>query len=143
MKVKYFSDTDTLHIELRADEIEDARDLDADGRLCAITIEHASHRSLFPRFPTNRSPAVLLVHRRGVSVTTRQTEKSSMYRSIKTLRRADAPASDEEVRAAALQFVRTSSGYRQTSRASAPVFDHVVDEVARVLLDSLRTRGEG
>ncbi len=66
-----------------------------------------------------------------------------MCRSIKTLRRADAPASDEEVRAAALQFVRTSSGYRQTSRASAPAFDHAVDEVARVLLDSLRTRGEG
>ena len=69
-----------------------------------------------------------------------------MCRSIKTLRRADPPASDEEVRAAALQFVRTTRGYRQPSRANAPALDHAVDEVAeaaRVLLDSLRTRGEG
>ena len=65
-----------------------------------------------------------------------------MCRSIKTLRRADEPASDEEVRAAALQFVRKVSGYRQPSRANAPAFDLAVDEVARaarVLLDSLQT----
>ena len=65
-----------------------------------------------------------------------------MCRSIKTLRRADEPASDEEVRAAALQFVRKISGYRQPSRANAPAFDLAVDEVAqaaRVLLNSLRT----
>ena len=64
-----------------------------------------------------------------------------MCRSIKTLRRADLPASDEEVRAAALQFVRKISGYRQPSRANAPAFDLAVDDVAqaaRVLLDSLR-----
>ncbi len=63
-----------------------------------------------------------------------------MCRSIKTLRRADFPASDEEVRAAALQFVRKISGYRQPSRANAPAFEQAVDEVAwaaRVLLDSL------
>ena len=65
-----------------------------------------------------------------------------MCRSIKTLRRTDLPASDEEVRAAALQFVRKISGYRQPSRANAPAFDVAVDEVAqaaRLLLDSLRT----
>ena len=64
-----------------------------------------------------------------------------MCRSIKTLRRADLPASDEEVRAAALQFVRKISGYRQPSRANAAAFDLAVDDVAqaaRVLLDSLR-----
>ena len=69
-----------------------------------------------------------------------------MCRSIKTLRRADTPASDDEVWAAALQLVRTTSGYRQPSRANSPALDHAVDEVAeaaRVLLDSLRTRGEG
>ena len=65
-----------------------------------------------------------------------------MCRSIKTLRRTDLPASDEEVRAAALQFVRKISGYRQPSRANAPAFDQAVDDVAqvaRVLLDSLHT----
>ena len=65
-----------------------------------------------------------------------------MCRSIKTLRRANSPVSDEEVRAAALQFVRKISGYRQPSRANAPAFDLAVDEVAqaaRVLLDSLHT----
>ena len=64
-----------------------------------------------------------------------------MCRSIKTLRRADLPASDEEVRAAALQFVRKISGYRQPSRTNAPAFDLAVDDVAqaaRVLLDSLQ-----
>ncbi|HEV3231650.1 MAG TPA: DUF2277 domain-containing protein [Candidatus Dormibacteraeota bacterium] len=63
-----------------------------------------------------------------------------MCRSIKTLRRADALASDDEVRAAALQFVRKVSGYRVPSRANAEVFDSAVDAVAaasRRLLDSL------
>ncbi len=65
-----------------------------------------------------------------------------MCRSIKTLRRTDSPVSDEEVRAAALQFVRKISGYRQPSRANTPAFDQAVDGVsqaARVLLDSLQT----
>ena len=63
-----------------------------------------------------------------------------MCRSIKTLRNADPPATDVEVREAALQFVRKVSGYRQPSRANAPAFDQAVDDVARVartLLDSL------
>lgn len=65
-----------------------------------------------------------------------------MCRSIKTLRRNDQPATDDEVRAAALQFVRKISGYRQPSRANAPAFDLAVDDVAlaaRTLLDSLNT----
>lgn len=65
-----------------------------------------------------------------------------MCRSIKTLRRTGESATDEEVQAAALQFVRKISGYRQPSRANAPAFDQAVDDVAqaaRVLLDSLRT----
>ena len=63
-----------------------------------------------------------------------------MCRSIKTLRRADAPATDEEVRAAALQFVRKVSGYRVPSRRNTEAFDAAVDDVAeasRRLLDAL------
>ena len=66
-----------------------------------------------------------------------------MCRSIKTLRGADTPASDEEVRAAALQFVRKVSGYRAPSRRNAEAFDAAVDEVSAVtrrLLASLGTR---
>ena len=72
-----------------------------------------------------------------------------MCRSIKTLRRAGEPATDEEVRAAALQFVRKISGYRTPSRANEEAFDGAVDEVSaacRRLLASLRPyarSGEG
>jgi len=64
-----------------------------------------------------------------------------MCRSIKTLRREDQTATDEEIRAAALQFVRKVSGYRAPSRANATAFDEAVEEVAeasRRLLGSLR-----
>jgi hypothetical protein len=63
-----------------------------------------------------------------------------MCRSIHTLRRVDAPATDEEIRAAALQFVRKVSGYRHPSRANTAAFDRAVDEVAhasRQMLDAL------
>jgi len=66
-----------------------------------------------------------------------------MCRSIKTLR-APEPAGDEDVRAAALQFVRKVSGYRQPSRANTEVFDAAVEEIAassRKLLDSLAPVG--
>jgi hypothetical protein len=66
-----------------------------------------------------------------------------MCRSIKTLRGAEPPASDDEVRAAALQFVRKVSGYRAPSRRNADAFDAAVDEVSdatRRLLASLATR---
>jgi hypothetical protein len=63
-----------------------------------------------------------------------------MCRSIMTLRRPDATASDEEVRAAALQFVRKISGYRTPSRANRAAFEAAVEEVAtasRRLLDAV------
>jgi len=63
-----------------------------------------------------------------------------MCRSIKTLRRADEPATDEEVAAAALQFVRKVSGYRVPSQRNRDAFDLAVGEVAeasRRLLDTL------
>ena len=53
-----------------------------------------------------------------------------MCRSIKTLRGPAPQATDEEVRAAALQFVRKVSGYRVPSRANAGAFDATVDEIA-------------
>ena len=65
-----------------------------------------------------------------------------MCRSIKTLRRAGDPATEDEIRAAALQFVRKVSGYRQPSRANAEAFDGAVDEIALAsqrLLDALST----
>ncbi len=63
-----------------------------------------------------------------------------MCRSIKTLRRPDATATDEEVRAAALQFVRKVSGYRVPSKRNADAFDKAVDDVtiaSRRLLEEL------
>jgi hypothetical protein len=62
-----------------------------------------------------------------------------MCRSIKTLR-GPQPVTDEEIRAAALQFVRKVSGFRQPSRKNAEAFEAAVDEIAgasRLLLDSL------
>ena len=54
-----------------------------------------------------------------------------MCRSIKPLRGASVPpVTDAEIRAAALQFVRKVSGYRQPSRANAKPFERAVDEVA-------------
>lgn len=63
-----------------------------------------------------------------------------MCRSIKTLRNAEVPATEEEIRAAALQFVRKVSGYRKPSRVNEEVFDRAVEEIARAtqnLLESL------
>ena len=63
-----------------------------------------------------------------------------MCRSIKTLRRADEPATDEEIRAAALQYVRKVSGYREPSRRNAEAFQEAVDDVAAAskrLLDAV------
>jgi hypothetical protein len=67
-----------------------------------------------------------------------------MCRSIKTLRRTDEPATDDEVRAAALQFVRKLSGYRAPSTRNTDTFEAAVDEIAeasRRLLDGLVTGG--
>jgi uncharacterized protein YuzE len=58
MKIKYFQDTDTLYIELRAVEVAETKDLDEntlldldhDGNLCGITIEHARERADIPHF---------------------------------------------------------------------------------------------
>ena len=65
-----------------------------------------------------------------------------MCRSIKTLRDGAEPASDQEITAAALQYVRKVSGYRQPSRANADAFNEAVAEVAaasRRLLEAVAT----
>jgi hypothetical protein len=68
-----------------------------------------------------------------------------MCRSIKTLFNFDPPATEEEIRAASLQFVRKLSGFNQPSRANEAAFNRAVDEVTAVahsLLDSLVTSAE-
>ncbi|HSH22066.1 MAG TPA: DUF2277 domain-containing protein [Candidatus Caenarcaniphilales bacterium] len=66
-----------------------------------------------------------------------------MCRSIVTLRRPDQPATDEEVRAAALQYVRKVSGYRTPSRRNQEAFDAAIEDIAgasRRLLDAVSAR---
>ena len=53
-----------------------------------------------------------------------------MCRSIKTLRQADVIATDEEIRAAARQFVRKVSGFREPSSRHSKAFEGAVDEIA-------------
>jgi len=62
-----------------------------------------------------------------------------MCRSIKRLRGPEGPASDEEVPAAALQFVRKVSGYRAPSRANSDAFETAVDAIAGISRELLET----
>ena len=65
-----------------------------------------------------------------------------MCRSIKTLFNFEPPASDEEIRAAALQFVRKLSGYHKPPQGNMAAFMNAVNDIAavsRTLLDSLQT----
>lgn len=58
MNIKYFQDTDTLYIEFKAAEVVESKDLDENtildldqnGNICGITVEHASQRADIPRF---------------------------------------------------------------------------------------------
>ena len=65
-----------------------------------------------------------------------------MCRNIRTLYNFDPPATDEEVNAAALQFVRKISGFNKPSKANEHIFDAAVEDVmlvARRLVDRLET----
>ncbi|HJZ76303.1 MAG TPA: DUF2277 domain-containing protein [Vicinamibacterales bacterium] len=65
-----------------------------------------------------------------------------MCRNIKTLFNFDPPATDEEIRAASLQFVRKLSGFNAPSKANEHAFNQAIDdvaEIARALIDSLTT----
>ena len=65
MKVKYFQNTDTLYIEFRPLDVAETRDfdedtlldLDAEGRICGITVEHAKDRVGSPAFSYEQIPA--------------------------------------------------------------------------------------
>ena len=65
-----------------------------------------------------------------------------MCRSIKQLRQPDQFPTDEEIQAAALQFVRKVSGYRAPSRANRAAFDLAVDEVTAATRRLLMTLAE-
>jgi hypothetical protein len=65
-----------------------------------------------------------------------------MCRNIRTLHNFEPPATDEEIRASSLQYVRKISGFTKPSQANAEAFEHAVDEVAAIttrLLDQLVT----
>jgi len=65
VKIKYYADTDTLYIEFRGGDVAETRDLDehtlidfdAEGNLCAMTIEHASNRAGAPEVSYEKVPA--------------------------------------------------------------------------------------
>ena len=65
MKIRYFQDTDTLHIEFRPAHVAETRDLDEDtlididdtGAICGITVEHASKRAEIPTFSYEQNAA--------------------------------------------------------------------------------------
>jgi uncharacterized protein YuzE len=65
MRIRYFQDTDTLYIEFKADAVAETRDLDENtlldvdknGRILGITVEHASQRADIPRFSFEQVPA--------------------------------------------------------------------------------------
>ncbi|HUE98656.1 MAG TPA: DUF2277 domain-containing protein [Anaerolineales bacterium] len=66
-----------------------------------------------------------------------------MCRSIKQLRNREIPATEEEIRAAALQFVRKVSGYRKPSKVNEAAFAEAVEEVAEAtqkLINSLAVK---
>lgn len=66
-----------------------------------------------------------------------------MCRNIKQLRNAEIPVTEEEIRAAALQFVRKVSGYRKPSKVNEEVFEKAIEEIAlatQKLLDNLAAK---
>lgn len=68
-----------------------------------------------------------------------------MCRNIKTLFNFEPPATEEEIRAASLQFVRKLSGFNKPSKANEEAFDRAIEDVAavaRTLIDSLITTAE-
>ena len=68
-----------------------------------------------------------------------------MCRNIRTLFNFEPPATEEEIRAASLQFVRKLSGFNSPSKGNQAAFDHAIDEVAAAasrLINSLVTTAE-
>jgi hypothetical protein len=72
-----------------------------------------------------------------------ESQENPMCRNIRTLFNFEPPATEDEVRASALQFVRKLSGFAHPSKVNEAAFDRAVDEVtaaARRLLDALETK---
>ena len=89
--------------------------------------------------PHGAGTAVLCDH---VTAPARRRGGPVMCRSIRTLHNFAPPATDEEIRAAALQFVRKLSGFTRPSKANQAAFERAVDQMAQAaheLLDSLVT----
>ena len=66
-----------------------------------------------------------------------------MCRSIKQLRNSEVPVTEEEIRAAALQYVRKVSGYRKPSKKNEDIFEKTIEEIAlatQKLLDNLAVK---
>jgi hypothetical protein len=82
----------------------------------------------------------LIIDAGGASVPRRPRRGSSMCRNIKVLHNFKPPATEEEIRASSLQFVRKLSGFSRPSKANEAAFNHAVEQVtaaARELLQSL------
>ena len=77
-----------------------------------------------------RIPAALLLRRAGGG-------GNAVCRNIKTLRNFSPPATEDEVRASALQFVRKLSGFAKPSHANEPAFERAVERVAEAARDLL------
>ena len=100
----------------------------------------------FPRDRPARRAALYIAPRvpfaRGAVGSPPPYDRAARCRSIKTLFNFEPPATDEEIRAASLQFVRKLSGFNAPSKANAAVFEASVEEVfqvARRLVGSLVT----
>jgi hypothetical protein len=90
-----------------------------------------------------RFTAYYLVATKPTQRTEFKAEENTMCRNIKTLFNFEPPATQAEIAASALQFVRKLSGFNQPSQANAEAFDRAVIEVgdaARRLLSSLQTQ---
>src|ERR1700730_1344345 len=93
---------------------------------------------MFPRAANGRSRGLYSTDARSTGA----TQERSMCRNIRTLFNFEPPATDDEIRASALQFVRKLSGFNIPSKANEDVFNDAVEEVAdaaRRLLRSLET----
>src|SRR5258706_9219472 len=101
----------------------------------------ASRPASICRLPSSNRSAAVTSHWKRPTTSNIHGE-STMCRNIKTLFNFDPPATDEEIRAASLQFVRKLSGFTSPSKANEEAFDRAIDEtaaVARRLIDSLST----
>jgi hypothetical protein len=97
------------------------------------------------RVPRNGAILFELGYDQGTEPAAAHAQERAMCRNIRTLFNFDPPATDEEIRAASLQFVRKLSGFTKPSKANEEAFERAVEEtamIARRLIDSLVTTAE-